>query len=94
MYSYRFQTGARLNNLMPCNIMGWQILKWKCAYENITVGGVLLIKGTVYHLDMNIHEQMFPLSYLFEIQRHSLEILKKTLTRDIEEQHKDSNERH
>ena len=24
-------TGARLNNLMPCKLMRWQILKWKCA---------------------------------------------------------------
>ena len=28
---YMFLTGARLNNLLPDNVMGLKILKWKCA---------------------------------------------------------------
>ena len=28
---YIFLTGARLNNLLPDNVMGLKILKWKCA---------------------------------------------------------------
>ena len=28
---YIFFTGARLNKLIPANVMGLKILKWKCA---------------------------------------------------------------